>query len=76
MIFDDDIMKTNRNNSDITEISKITALLFHFCNLNHYYFYSGVGPGALLQLQLIISQLYAFKLRYSVQKMVDHYTLL
>ena len=75
-MFDDDIMKTNRNNSDISKISKIIALLFHLCNLYHYYFYSGVGHHALLQLQLIISQLYAFKLRYSVQKMGCLYTLL
>ena len=48
-ISDYDIMKYNCDNSDISEISKIIALLFHLCDLYHYYCYSGVGPGALLQ---------------------------
>ena len=32
-IFGDDIMKYNRNNSKISDISEIIALLFHLCAL-------------------------------------------
>ena len=71
-----DIMKNNCNNSDISETSDIIALLFHLYHLSHYYFNSRVGHHALLALELIISLLWQFKLHYSVQNMVDHYTLL
>ena len=60
---DDDIIENNCNNSDISEISKIIALLFHLCKLYHYYFYSGVGPGALLQREHVISLLYHYYAR-------------
>ena len=65
---DDDIIEINWNNSDISEISEIRALLFHLCNLYHYYFYSGVGHGALLQREHVISLLFAFIFHYSAGK--------
>ena len=61
--WDDDIIENNCNNSDISCISKIIALLFHLCNLYHYYFYSGVGPGALLQREHVITLLYHYYAR-------------
>ena len=67
-ILDDDIIEINWNNSDISEISRIIALLFHLCNLYHYYFYSGVGPGALLQREHVISLLCTFIFHYSAGK--------
>ena len=62
-ILEDDIIENNCNNSDISEISKIIALLFHLCKLYHYYFYSGVGPGALLQREHVITLLYHYYAR-------------
>ena len=50
-------------NVNITEISKIIALLFHLCSLYHYYFYSGVGHRALLQREHVISLLYHYSAR-------------
>ena len=57
------------------EIREIIALFFHLCDLYHYYCYSGVGHGALLQRELIISLLCAFIFHYSLPKMVCHYIL-
>ncbi len=53
-------MKTNHNNSDISVISEIKALLFHLCILYHYYCNPRVGHRALSALQLIISLLYHY----------------
>ena len=56
-------MKNNSNNSDISKISDIISELFHLYHLLHYYFNPGVGPGALLPFEHIITLLYHYYAR-------------
>ncbi len=62
-------MKINSNSCEISEISRVIALLFYLCNLQHYYSNSRVGPRAVLELQLVISLLFAFIFLFSVQNL-------
>ncbi len=66
----------NRNNSTISEIIKIIALLLHLLSIIPYYTYSGVGHDALLALLDYYCSLYALLCYYFVAIIGYHYTLL